>query len=146
MIAKMLRRAAGLAVLFLVVVYGLPGCSQRSATVSGTVNYQNRKVTSGSVVFVGADGVPSLPAPIREDGTYTATKVPTGTVKVAVVNPSPTTSTSGAPLPANDPEAQEAAREFARYVPTPPRYRDAHSSGLTTELKPGSNDYNIELK
>ena len=143
--AKQLR-AACLATLLLAVGVGLPGCSRRSGTVSGTVTYQNKKVTSGVVVFVGADGKASQPAPIKEDGTYTAVNVPVGPVKVAVDNPPPAISTGGAKLPAGDPEAQASAKEAARYVPTPLQYRNADKSGLTTTVKGGSNTYNIELR
>jgi hypothetical protein len=146
MIAKRLHRAVCLAALLLATGVGLLGCSGRSATVSGTVTYQNKKVTSGAVVFVGPDGKASQPALIQEDGTYKAVNVPVGPVKVAVNNPPPANSTGGGRLPANDPEAQESAREAARYVPTPRKYSDADKSGLTTTIKGGVNTYNIELE
>jgi hypothetical protein len=145
MTAKYCRRVTCLAALLLTLGLALPGCFGRRATVSGTVTYQNRKVTSGEVVFLSADGKASQRAPIQEDGTYTATNVPTGTVRVGVDNLPPTTSTGGARLPPNDPEAQAAAKEAARYVPTPLPYRDPSKSGLSTTVKGGSNTYNIEL-
>jgi hypothetical protein len=145
MTAKHSRHVSCLAALLLAVGLASPGCSRRTATVRGTVTYQNKKVTSGVVVFVGADGKATQPAPIQEDGTYTAANVPVGTVKVAVDNPPPPSNTGGAGLSPTDPEAQAAAKEAARYTPTPPQYRDANKSGLTTTVKPGSNTYNVDL-
>jgi hypothetical protein len=126
----------------------LPGCGRSAPTVSGKVSYRGRPVTSGVVVFVGAGGKASRPAVIKEDGSYTATGVPVGPVKVAVDNPPPlgrVWGNSAAP-PANDPEVQEAARRAASYVPTPHHYGDANQSGLSTTLKSGKNAYDIQLQ
>jgi hypothetical protein len=147
---KTICSTACLTALLLGAGLGVPGCSSRgSATVSGTVTYQGKKVTSGNVVFVGADGKASLPAHIQEDGTYTARRVPIGPVKVAVNNPPPVNYVPGVNVPrqmASDPEVQQVAREVAHYTPTPPQYADPGKSGLSTTLKGGSNSYNIALR
>jgi hypothetical protein len=135
--------------LALAIGAGVSGCGKRSATVSGQVTYKGKPVTSGTVVFFGADGQPSPPATVQEDGTYKATTVPTGPVKVVVDNPPPLQYGLKQKAPkemANDPEIQQAAQQAKNYVPTPPKYGDVKQSGLTTELSGGSNNYNIELK
>jgi hypothetical protein len=138
-----------LLVLALAVGAGALGCGKRSATVSGQVTYKGKPVTSGTVVFFGADGQPCPPASVQEDGTYKATKVATGPVKVVLDNPPPLRYGWNRKMSkelANDPEIQQANRQAKNYVPTPPKYGDVKQSGLTAELTGGSNNYNIELK
>jgi hypothetical protein len=148
MAAKRFFGAVSFALLLLTLA-GVPGCGKRLASVSGKVTYKNKPVTSGNVVFVGADGQPSPPAPIQPDGTYTATKVTPGPAKVVVDNPPPLNHGHGQHVPkemANDPEIREAAKQTKSYVPTPPKYGDAKQSDLSADLKPGSNNFDIQLK
>jgi hypothetical protein len=65
------------------------GCSnQKTSTFHGTVSFHGQPVTSGVIYFLG-------PAPkmqmgmgtIHEDGTYTATDVPVGEVRVSFQAP-----------------------------------------------------------
>jgi hypothetical protein len=70
----------GVAVLLAVAC----GCGQSTSTFTGKVTYQGQPVTSGVIYFLG-------PAPkmqmgmgtIRDDGTYVATDVPVGEVRVS---------------------------------------------------------------
>src|SRR4051812_44690714 len=82
---SLLPKNLGLAAL---LVLGVSGCGG-TATVSGKVTYNGRPVTSGTVVFMDADGRPSPPAYIQADGTYSASNVPVGAVRVAIDNPPP---------------------------------------------------------
>jgi hypothetical protein len=121
----------------------LAGCKggELPAAVSGKVSYQGKPVTSGVVVLVGADGKASTTGAVGPDGTYCIAQAPAGTVRVAFDNPPPQRVAPG------DPEARDAAQAAARYVPTPLQYRDAAQSGLTLELKRGTNpNRDIELK
>ena len=142
------RFLVGLAAASLV---GALGCSagDRPASVSGRVTYNGKTVTSGVVVLIGEDGKASDPGAVQPDGTYSIAKSPIGTVKVSFDNPPPPESrtSSGGKLPANDPEAKENAEAAARYVATPPKYKDPAQSGLTLEIKKGKNSgMDIELR
>lgn len=61
-----------------------PGCAKQTTTFTGTVSCQGKPLTGGAIYFLG-------PAPeyrmgmgtIREDGTYSATDVPVGDVRVS---------------------------------------------------------------
>jgi hypothetical protein len=124
------------------------GCHKSTATLSGTVTYRGRPVTSGEVVFLSEGGTASAHAPIGPDGRYTVTGVPVGPVKVAVDNPPPSWYATGQRLPAalaSDPEVREAREQAAHYVPTPPRYRDPNHSGLSHTVERGSRSYDIAL-
>jgi hypothetical protein len=124
------------------------GCGKSTATLSGTVTYRGRPVTSGEVVFLAEVGTATAHAPIGPDGHYTVKGVPRGTVKVAVDNPPPSWYATGQRLPAalaNDPEVREARAQAAHYVPTPWPYRDPNHSGLTHSVESGSQTYDIDL-
>jgi hypothetical protein len=134
--------------LALTAVLGAAGCAggEKPASVSGHVTYKGKPVTSGTVVLVTSDGKVSDPGAVQPDGSYKIAHSPTGTLKVAFDNPPPHAS-SGAKLPANDPENKANAEEAAHYVPTPPKYKDAQQSGLTVQIKRGQNsDCNIILQ
>jgi hypothetical protein len=120
---------------------GLSGCGKPTGTVTGTVNYQGKPLSSGLVVFVDKEGFVSQPAGIEADGTYAATGVPVGQVKVCVET---------LPLSGGDgsrPPIVKNGKELppARYTPIPAKYKDAKQTDLTTEVKSGPNVYDIEL-
>ncbi len=133
----------------LVLAAAAGGCGKSTATLSGTVTYRGRPVTSGEVVFLAEGGAASVHAPIGPDGRYTVKGVPRGTANVAVDNPPPSWyATPGWRLPAalaNDPEVRDARALAAHYVPTPPRYRDPNQSGLTCTVGRGSQSHDIAL-
>jgi hypothetical protein len=140
------RRLSALAALLSVMV--LSGCSgEPNATVSGKVTYKGKPVTSGVVVLVGQGGQASAPGVVREDGTYVITKAPVGPVKVSFDNPPPYLPPQAyqrqAPM---DKETKEAIKLASRYSPTPPQYKNPALSGLSVELKRGSNQFDIALQ
>ena len=68
---------------------GLPGCAERAtSTFTGRITFRGQPITSGVIYFLG-------PAPkmqmgmgtIRDDGTYVATDVPVGEVRVSLQAP-----------------------------------------------------------
>jgi hypothetical protein len=126
--------------LCLLLVAGLAGCGSKLGTVSGTVTYKGEKLKSGSVEFTGNNNQGDS-AIIQPDGTYTAGKVPLGSVKVTV------TTNAGAsaggmkpppPLPGMPPVPEA--------VPIPLKYKDTATSGLSLEVKSGRQTYDIPLQ
>jgi len=96
----------------------LTGCSKpTSATFHGKVSYHGHPLKSGLIYFLG-------PAPemrmgmgtIYDDGTYTATDVPVGEVRVAFL-------------------AQEI----------PPQYRDPNRSELIYTIEAGMTSLDIDI-
>jgi hypothetical protein len=92
------------------------GCSKPTpATFGGKVSYQGQPVTSGVIYFLG-------PAPkyqmgmgtIHDDGTYVATDVPVGEVKVSFQAPK-----------------------------LPQKYGDPNQSGLAYTITPGMTTLDI---
>ena len=141
------RRARTRLLFFLLLA--IPGCGggRATATVTGTVSYQGKPLPAGKVSFWGPnDQVAS--ALIGEDGTYEATNVPLGLVKVAVSTPLP-------PPPEIVKAAREGKRRFgkgelitvdSKTVSIPPKYSDPAKSGLSFTVTEGSQPFVIELK
>jgi hypothetical protein len=101
-----------------VLAAALTGCSgPTTSTFHGTVTYRGRPVTSGVIYFLG-------PAPdmrmgmgtIHDDGTYSATDVPVGEVRVAFQAPS-----------------------------LPPEFADLNKSPLVYTIKSGTTSLDIEI-
>jgi hypothetical protein len=110
----------------------LTSCSDRDrlsgAEAAGKVTLDGRPFSAGTVVFVGSTG--STVAEIRSDGSYRATNVPLGPVRVLLGTSGP----AGPGGPGRNPLPQ-----------APPRYRSANSSGLTLTVSEGNNPYDIAM-
>ena len=132
----------------------LIGCGgpEGLAEVSGVVSLNGKSLSTGSVVFIGSDKVAPVVAPIEPDGHYSAKKVPSGSVTVAVHSPNPKdeadsiraksadrAGATGKPAPPPGPDPK-------LWFPIPAKYSDPATSGLSYPIKPGSNSLNIELK
>jgi hypothetical protein len=67
----------------------LAGCSQpATSTFHGAVTYRGKPVTSGVIYFLGpAPAMQMGMGTIHDDGTYTATDVPVGEVRVSFQAP-----------------------------------------------------------
>jgi hypothetical protein len=155
--------------LALGVVLGVAGCNTgpASGTVSGKVSYKGAPLKGGTVmVFPTGEGKNPVSAEIKEDGTYTAEKVPTGPAKLSVETESlkPPMVMGQGPAggggsagkkyqpPPPDPKVKtepyappDPSERAKRYVKIPEKYSNPDSSGLTTMVKTGNNEFNIEI-
>ena len=135
-------RACGLTVLATIaMLFSFSGCGSLNY-VTGKVSYKGKNLNLGSVTFVGADGKKAI-ASISQDGTYKLIEPPLGQVKVAVqVVPlpkiAPVAPAKDLPPPGKTTPVQP--------VTIPANYADHSKSSLTTELKTGSNIFDIDLK
>jgi hypothetical protein len=132
--------------LFLLVICGCGRSGPPLGTVTGKVSYKGTTVPAGTVAFFGAnDQVASTH--INSDGSYTATKVPIGTVKVTVTTPASTAELKKA--------AKQSKRRFGKgvefpetldTVSVPPQYSNPAKSGLGLTVKEGYQPFDIDLK
>jgi hypothetical protein len=121
------------------------GCGSRKATVSGTISYKGEKLGNGSVKFVGANNQAAVGL-IGPDGTYTATSVPLGTVKVSVETVPTGKVSSDTSMGVKGPDmGAQFQGQAGKYVRIPDKYKDAEKSGLTYEVKPGPQTHDINL-
>jgi hypothetical protein len=135
------------AVLFCFVLATLEGCgaSKPGGTVNGKVSYKGESVGAGMVTFFGSTADQVASASIAKDGTYTASGVPLGQVRVTVSTPSP------------GPTAEQVAKNGflkrknvkasgEKTVSLPAKFANAATSQLTLTVSEGSQPYDIELK
>jgi hypothetical protein len=134
------------ATLFVLFVLAFSGCSRPKGTVTGKVSYNGEAVPSGTVAFYGqGDEVSS--APIGPDGTYAATKVPLGEVKVTVTTPPPPDPGAVEKLKKN-PMIQERGTTIKqdKVVSVPRKYNLPGTSGISLTVTQGSQPFDITLK
>lgn len=133
------RLAAALGAVALSII--LSGCGSNSAaTVQGVVTLDGAPVPAGSISFVPATGGAQSYAMSDESGNYEVytgreAGLTPGQYRVTVVareRPKVNQTELGGPAPAGD-------------SLTPRWYASPDTSGLTFDVKPGSNDINLEL-
>jgi hypothetical protein len=120
--------------LLAVLMAALTGCGAGKGEVRGTVRFNGRPLPSGTVLFLGADGIPRA-GQIQPDGTFSAL-VPAGPAKVIVC-----CLAEGRP-------SRSASRGRAAPPPgslIPARYADWNTSGLTVLVKPGQTVQDLAL-
>jgi hypothetical protein len=148
-----------LGLLALAVLLPAAGCGKGTGTVTGTVSYKGNKLKGGYVIFTPEDGKgQGCQASIMEDGTYTAEKCPGGKMKVSVKTSYLKPSAGGGPKyerPKDMPGGAEGGNQYVppdpaekakKYVWIPEKYEEPGTSGLTFEVKGGSQTYPIDLQ
>lgn len=144
------------------VAAAIPGCDMPRSRVHGTVKYQGKPVTGGTVIFLTRDNMTYV-ADLQSDGTYSVTGIPRGPVRVSVQQPPPRPAPRSQTAPKGGwkdaPEAladdkakrgRQAEAPPADPIPTGPRipaiYADPGKSGLVFELTQADQQYDIDLK
>jgi hypothetical protein len=129
----------------------LAGCGPAAkADVSGKVSHQGKAVAYGVVTVRGPDGIDMLGA-IQPDGSYTVQGVTPGLCKVAVSSPDPSAQAkqraarSGKDGKKGGGAAAQLNTAAGQWFPLPAKYESVDSSGITTTLTSGANQYNVEL-
>jgi hypothetical protein len=155
--------------LLLIFAAGCGDTSKTPAQLSGTVKYNNKAVTGGTILLIakGAEGKSdkakgSYTIYIKPDGTYSATDLPVGDFDATIETES--VNTQGRPTPdqyggsrggkdkgrtvSPAPEDKTASSPGGggTYVKIPAKFAKKDTSGLTVTLTKGSNEHNFELK
>jgi hypothetical protein len=137
------RFAGFLALLPLVLV----GCGAK-ATVTGKVTYKGKPLPMGTVTIHGEKGEVATGG--IADGSYQVEKAPVGPVKITVTVPkAPKVPNQMGGMAAREgkegpgmPGGGEAQKEV---VPIPDKYASPETSGKSTTLNKGKQEYNIDL-
>jgi hypothetical protein len=147
-----------------------PGCKSSStpARVSGTVKYNGKLVTGGTIAFHLTGGEATggnYSCTIKGDGTYSGTDFPSGecivTVETESINPNPKDRPKDIKMEGGggvfDPKEmlnkrrgmggvpEDAGKTTGEYVEIPKKYADPKSSTITKTLTRGSNKVDIDL-
>lgn len=127
----------------------MAGCNNKPhADIEGKVTLDGVPVPSRIVGFNSVDGVSAFSIRCRADGTYKGIDVPLGPMKVCIDR----SAVSGPPgnrltVKKSRKRKQKGAADSAAGTTAsiPKKYHDPDTSGLTTTINPGANNYDIEL-
>jgi hypothetical protein len=141
----MTMRATRLALLPLLAAL-VAGCGSNMAQVTGTVTYDGKPLSQGTIIFETTGARPAtgkiVEGKVVEVMTrYPGDGAPVGSHKVAIH----AVETSKSAVTANPGEKTSVESMTVKSL-IPPQYNDPATSGLTAELKPGPNEVKFELK
>lgn len=129
----------------------LSGCgpSDSKAAISGKVTYKGSPVVGSTLNLTSATGAP-YPVPINADGTFNVSGVPLGQMHVSIEPSAAPTgyNTQGMTPPKDVPAVPPPSLPGAtNQQPTaiPAKYRSPQTSGLSWDIKPGSNKKDFDL-
>ena len=115
----------------------LAGCNNNHATVTGNITLDGKPLAKGNIAFYAPGKAPLALGSIDARGNYvlqtgTANGLQPGLYQVTIIANDVIAPTGpfGSPMPK---------------LITPPKYSDGETSGLTADVKPGSNRHNFEL-
>jgi hypothetical protein len=133
----------GWAPLLVVLVATASGCGRpQSGTLSGNVRYRGTTVTSGMVTFHGPDGQSAVTY-VQPNGTYQATNVSLGEVRITVREPP--ASPGGVKSKMKQVNRDSPPTAEAKGVELPKAYADPQKTMLTVTVTGGSQPFDIEM-
>lgn len=146
----MKRFLASAVLASLLVVAGCGG--EPRGKLSGTVTFDNKPLSGGTVIFMTEDNSKTEHVPIQSDGKYSSDNIPLGKLRVAVLPPAGgPVMPSGAKVtgaPADHPQAKLYSQANAGpSVNIPEAMRDPATSNITVEVTGGEQPpFPIDLK
>jgi hypothetical protein len=136
-------RLERIALVALVACGPIIGCGPGRGEVSGTVRYNGKPLPSGTIQFLGSDGVPCA-GTIHSDGTFSV-QVPAGEAKVIVscLDEAKLKQYSGALMAAKGRGIPPSQPGKLSLIPL--RYADWTNSGLTVVVTSGKTEQDFNL-
>lgn len=156
---RFIRYCGGFLILGLLALPAGCGSKTARATVRGKVTLGEKPLTTGSVIFHGADNA-SASATIGKEGNYELQDAPVGLVRITVMVPKMPPGGIRSMMPAGgkdikdkasvDPENPERSIPIMgeipkNIVPIPDRYGNVETSVLTFTVEKGEQTHNITL-
>ncbi len=127
---------------------GLVGCGSGQGTIDGRVTYKGAPVTGGTITF-HLDGGKTVPGVIDSNGKYGANTTVFGKATVAIetasLKPGIMPVGDGPKVTGDSMPKTPGGSAMPVFVKIPDKYADAKTSGLTADLKSGSQSKNFEL-
>jgi hypothetical protein len=124
-----------LSVALLAAAVGCGNSDIPKITLTGTVRYNGKPVSSGLLRFTGPNGFYSA-ASVQPDGTYTVTDVIPGELKVGIMDE---------PQGAGGPEGKSAGPRPAPLT-VPAKFREPETSGLVYTVTADMTTLDIDIK
>ena len=134
----------------LVVIASLLGCgggaSGPTGTVNGKLTLNGQPAPTGTVVSFSSQES-ARTGQVSSDGTFTVMQIPVGEYKVSVT-PAPQNTFSEDPkqamLKAMENQQKGIVPEPSEQIPG--KYQSIETSGISYEVKEGSNDFTLDMK
>ncbi len=138
------RLHPGRVVLALVLCLWMTGCGPSQGEVAGTVRYNGKPLPSGTIQFLGQDGVP-YSGKIQPDGSFSV-QVPVGEAKVIVscVDEERLTRFT-TQMASNRGRVTAPPPADKKFSLIPQRYADWNTSGLTVVVESGKTVQDFAL-
>lgn len=135
-------KRCGAAVLLVAIL--AVGCGGGPATgkLSGKVTVNGKPLPNGMIMLV-VDGKANLIAGIQ-DGAYSIEKVPVGKASIGVRETQPAVDSPITKPEAGKPPITKTAPPPSSMVPS--KYERPETSGLSTTIAKGANEFNIDIK
>ena len=134
-----------LGLFLLAVLVAGPGCSgKKTTTLHGTVTYKGAPVSVGAIYFHGPDNRMAM-GNLGEDGTFTATDVPLGEVRVSLQVRDPGAYARQMKDPVNRPTANPKGGAGPGVTSIPAKYADPNTSGLKYPIDSQTRELEVKL-
>ena len=117
------------------------GCGAKTGELTGRVTFQDKHLQQGTVLVASSSGSVHS-AVIQSDGTYTVPGIPVGPARIAVNCPDP----REVKVIPRKKEQRVPAAATSKWIASPEKYADPEMSGLSIDIKPGTNAFPIDLK
>lgn len=117
------------------------GCGAKSGELTGRVTFQGKNLQQGTVLVASSSGSVHSGL-IQSDGTYTIPGIPVGPAKIAVNCPDP----RDVKVIPRKKEEKVPAADVSKWISIPEKYADPEKSGLSINIRPGTNTFPIDLK
>jgi hypothetical protein len=128
--------------IVLLILALLVGCGKASGTITGTVTFKGEPVQNGTIAAMSKSG--QVVSSSIKDGTFKLDEVPLGESRVAIQSSPPPPPFRSPPKPGEPtPPPPPTPPPF---VPLPERYTKVETSGLTIDVKAGSQAKDFELR
>jgi hypothetical protein len=137
-------RPARAGLLAVVLCAAAAGCGSGRGEVSGTVRYNGKPLASGTIQFLGPDGIPCA-GKIQPDGTFSVW-VPVGEARVIVsCVDEGRMNRALAQLVGSNGRAAPPPSATRNLSLIPQRYADWNASGLSVLVEPGKTLHDFAL-
>jgi hypothetical protein len=129
------------------LMVSLSGCGEGRGRLYGKVRYQGKTVVYGTVEVYAEDGS-ARTGMISTDGSYEVKDIPAGAAKIGITSADRTAKTSldKTRLTLRTRDASTDQGKPTGWFPLPAALGKPETSGVTTRVSRGSNEFDIELK
>ncbi len=121
---------------------------ESGATLEGTITFDGKQVPFAMITVQGDGAKPPATGKVQNDGRYKVQNVPLGQVTIGINTDAARGDYQSRVMAASYQGPEKAGRKRAKlppFVSVPKKYNAPESSGITTEIQEGANQFDIKL-